>query len=448
MMLSNRTKLLIEDVPIGAIKADPKSPRIHSKRKIQQLARAMDAFGYFAPIVVDANGNVVSGHARLLAAILLGMETVPVIRLAHLTPAQARALQIADNKLAENATWDKKLLGQIFVDLSVELEFPCDITGFENAEIDILIEGLEEERPSRKAGTTHGEAGPPTARDGDMFLLGPHKILCANSLEPSSYEQLMGDTLAHIVFADVPYNVPIRGHVSGLGAIQHAEFAMASGEMTPAQFTEFLKTAFGMLVRYSTNGSIHYVCNDWRHLQEMLAAGADIYSELKNICVWVKDNGGMGSLYRSQHELVFAYKNGKAPHQNNVQLGKYGRNRTNVWNYPGVGNFGRQGGEGNLLAVHPTVKPVELIADALQDCSSRGNIVLDSFLGSGSTLLAAERVGRVCRGIEIAPGYIDAAVRRWERYTGERAILAATGQCFAELSEERLAGVSGVVDHV
>jgi DNA modification methylase len=244
----------------------------------------------------------------------------------------------------------------------------------------------------------------------------------------------MSDDCAAAVFTDPPYNVRIDGHASGLGAIRHREFAMASGEMAPDAFTRFLGQTCTLLTRYSRDGSIHYICMDFAHMHELLDATQLIYSELKNLCVWAKDNAGMGSFYRSQHELVFVFKHGRAPHCNNVQLGKHGRNRTNVWNYPSARSFSRASDEGNLLALHPTIKPVRLVADALLDSTAPGDIVLDAFLGSGTTLIAAERVRRRCYGVEIDPLYVDTAIRRWQAYTGDAAAHAVTGRTFDEIS--------------
>jgi len=238
---------------------------------------------------------------------------------------------------------------------------------------------------------------------------------------------------ADVVFADPPYNVKIDGNVCGKGAIRHREFAMASGEMTEAEFFDFLSMALSLLERNSRSGSVHFICMDWRHAAEVLLAGKKAYGTLLNLCVWTKDNGGMGSFYRSQHELIFVFRKGKEQHRNNVQLGKFTRNRTNVWRYPGVNTLSKTGSEGNLLALHPTVKPVTMIADAILDCSARGDLVLDNFSGVGSTILAAEKVGRVCYAIEIDPLYVDAAVRRWEKHTGEKAFCAATGKHFDQL---------------
>jgi DNA modification methylase len=296
---------------------------------------------------------------------------------------------IADNRLTEIATWDDRLLGEQLRELSeLDLDFSLELTGFDMGEIDLLIDGAVEAPDEADDVLPPVGSGPAITRAGDVWILGRHRIHCGSALDEQAYRVLMEEDRAAMVFIDPPYNVPIDGHVSGLGAIRHREFEMATGEMNEAQFTEFLASAFGLLARFSLDGALHFICMDWRHMGELLAAGKRVYTELKNLCVWAKDNAGMGSLYRSQHELVFVFKHGRDPHRNHVQLGRYGRNRSNVWNYPGVNSFSRSGAEGNLLALHPTVKPVALVADALRDCSGRGEIVLDAFLGSGSSLIA------------------------------------------------------------
>ena len=249
----------------------------------------------------------------------------------------------------------------------------------------------------------------------------------------------MGNKRAAAAFCDPPYNLRIAGHVSGLGAVRHREFEMACGEMTSTEFIEFLTSGGKLLSRFSAPGSLIYVCMDWRHVSELHAAGQLAFSQIMNICVWVKDNAGMGSFYRSQHEFVFVFKSARAPHRNNVQLGKFGRHRSNVWRYAGINSFSLSTDEGNLLALHSTVKPVCLVADAIMDCTARGDIVLDSFLGSGSTVIAAERTGRRCYGIEIDPIYVDTIVRRWQAYTRDVAILSSTGQTFNDLAAEEAA---------
>jgi DNA modification methylase len=422
------------------LKLNPGNPRVHSKKQIGQIAESIKIFGFIVPILIDRNGKTICGHGRLMAARALGITKVPTVHLDHLTEAQARAFMIADNRLTEIASWDDQLLAQQLKDLSLSgLDFSLEITGFEMGEIDLRIASLED-TPAQDADPADVlpeiSVEPPVSKIGDLWLLGPHRVLCGNALDPEAFTALMGEEHAATVFTDPPYNVEIDGHASGLGAIHHRPFPMASGEMDKAEFTAFLAQACRNLASFSAAASLHYICMDWRHLNELLAAGADAYGELKNLCVWVKDNAGMGSLYRSQHELVFVFKQRGGAHRNNVQLGKFGRNRSNVWRYPGANSFARCGAEGNLLALHPTVKPVALVADAILDCTERGGIVLDAFLGSGTTLIAAERTGRRCYGLELDPVYVDTAIRRWQTLTGDKARHAATGRYFDDLASE------------
>ena len=425
--------LLIERLPLVALKLDLRNPRRHSDRQIRQIARSIKAFGFNVPILIDQNGKVVAGHGRCKAATLLGMKEVPIIRLEHLTEAQAKAFTIADNRLAETSEWDERLLAESLRELcDLELNFSVEATGFEMGEIDLKIESLDDASASVEAEDTlpSPATGPPVSRAGDLWLLNEHRILCGNALDTRAYEALMAGRRAAMIFCDPPYNVKIDGHASGLGRTHHPGFMMASGEMSVAEFASFLTLTCAQLARNSLDGSIHFICMDWGHAGELITAGRTAYSELKNICVWVKHNAGMGSFYRSQHELVFVFKAGGGAHRNNIQLGQFGRHRTNVWSYPGANSFGRATDEGHLLAPHPTVKPVRLVADAILDCSVRRDIVLDPFLGSGTTLIAAERVRRTCYGMEIDPRYVDTAVRRWQAYAGGEAIHAVTGRRF------------------
>jgi 16S rRNA G966 N2-methylase RsmD len=425
-------------MPPDALGPDPRNPRKHSKKQIRQIADSIAAFGFVVPALVDRELRVIAGHGRVLAAETLGLDEVPVVRLEHLSRAQARAFAIADNRLTENAVWDDRLLAEAFKELSVlDLDFRLDVTGFEMAEIDLKIEGLGTSVEEDEADAVPVvEEGPAVSNLGDLWVLDGHRLYCGSALDEAGYITLMAGEQAAMVFSDPPYNVPIDGNVSGLGSVRHREFAMASGEMTRAQFTRFLTAACTLMARHSTDGAIHYLCMDWRHVGELLAAGSAIYSELKNICVWVKHNAGMGSFYRSQHELILVFKHGCGAHQNNVQLGRHGRNRTNVWNYAGANTFGRSGREGNLLAMHPTVKPVALIADAILDASGRGDVVLDAFAGSGSTIVAAERTGRRSFGIELDPHYVDVAIRRWQKLTGKFARHAVSGWRFDDVAAE------------
>lgn len=426
----------ISELPIQIITPHPDSPRKHNARKIKRLMKNIQTFTFVMPLLVDKNNRVIAGHARLEAAKLLGIKHVPVIRLEHLTPEQATALMIADNRLTETASWDEPLLAKQLKALSVlNLDFDIEATGFSVGEIDLKIEILEiggsEATGNDSADNWVLAAGPAVTQIGDIWRLGQHRLVCGNALDGTTYLVLMGEGKATLIVADPPYNVPIHGHVGGKGAIRHREFAMATGEMSEEEFITFLYTIFLRSVEFSIDGSIHVVFMDWRHTFEILSAARRTYTSHLNTCVWSKSQAGMGSLYRSQHELAFIFKSGKAPHRNNVELGRFGRYRTNVWNYPSIHGM-RNGEEGDLLALHPTVKPVKMIADAILDCSKRGDLILDPFLGSGTTLLACERVGRICHAIELDPLYVDTAIRRWQALTGEDAVLESTGQTFTQ----------------
>jgi DNA modification methylase len=424
--------------PIDALILDIENPRLHSRRQIRQIARSIETFGFNVPILVSADLKVIAGHGRVLASRELRTKEVPTICIDHLSPEKIRAYAVADNKLTENGAWSGELLANHFRELAaLDLDFSLDVTGFEIGEIDLLIEsGGQPEATEDTADDLQAiPSGPPVCRTGDMWLLGQHRVFCGNSLESASYTALVKGEEADLVFTDPPYNVRIDGHASGLGKTRHREFAMATGEMGRAEFTDFLTRICLQLKRFSRAGAIHYICMDWRHAGELLAAGDEIYPELKNICVWVKHNAGMGSFYRSQHELVFVFKTGARSHLNNIQLGKHGRHRTNVWSYRAANDFGRSTDEGNLLQMHPTVKPVAMVADAILDCSSRGELVLDPFLGSGTTLIAAERVGRRCFGIEIDPAYVDTIIRRWQAFSGDVARHGETGELFDKTEE-------------
>lgn len=422
--------------PLADLKPDPRNPRAHSKRQIKQIAKSIQTFGFNVPVLVDADLKVIAGHGRVMACCELGWAEVPTISLTHLTPAQAQAFMIADNRLTETSTWDDQLLAESLKELSIlDLDFALDATGFDMGEIDVRIQSLDADIDTDPADVLPPPVSTAISARGDLWLLGVHRILCADSREAESYDRLMAGHLATVVFEDPPYNVAIDGHVGGKGAIKHREFAMATGEMTDTEFTAFLTTVFTHAARYSKTGSIHFQCMDWRHVAEITAAGKAAYTELKNIAVWVKNVGGMGSLYRSRQELIFVFKSGDAPHINNVELGRHGRYRTNVWEYRSIASTRKSTEEGDLLALHPTVKPVRLVADAILDVSNRGDIVLDAFLGSGSTLIAAQRTGRVCHGMEIDPIYVDTAIRRWQADTGGNAIHAESGQTYTERAQ-------------
>lgn len=409
-----------------------RNARLHNDKHVCQIANSITEFDFTNPLLVDEDNILLAGHGRLLAAKKLGLDSVPCVRIDYLTDAQKRAYRITDNQLTINGDWDRDLLGLELKDLS-DLDFNLDVIGFETAELDVLIQGqsddlMEYDHADDMPDVDNGYI---VSRPGDLWRLGQHLIYCGDALKRESFEKLMSDgLLAQMVFADAPYNVPVDGHVCGAGRVHHDEFAMASGEMSREQFIQFLRTAFTNLRDWSVDGSLHYLCMDWRHIIEITAACDDVYTEMKNLCVWNKASGGMGSLYRSKHELIFVYKNGRAPHINNVELGANGRYRTNVWDYPGVNSFGENRDD---LKLHPTVKNVQMVADAIMDVTNRGDVVLDSFLGSGTTLLACERVGRVCRGIEIEPKYVDVAILRWQKLTGKNAVNVGLKRTYNEL---------------
>ncbi len=415
--------LTIESVPVQDLRPSPNNCRFHPKEQIDKLKRAIERFGFLGPVLIDDRNRVIVGHARMEAAKALGLAEIPCLRIRHLSEAKKRAFAILDNRLAEDSAWDFQLLAKEFQFLQAE-GIDLETTGFEIPEFetifaagDIAAKNTEDDKipdlvPTRAI-----------TKPNDLWILGDHRLVCADARRPESFAALLHGIRAQLVFTDPPFNVKIRGHVSGKGRTKHREFAEASGEKTPAQFAKFLEDTLGLLAVHSEDGAIHFVCIDWRHLDEMLTAGRRVYRKLKNLVVWNKTNAGMGSLYRSQHELIFVWKHGRGKHTNNVQLGKHGRNRSNVWTYARANTFSSD--RLKDLAMHPTAKPVGLVADAILDCSRRGDLVLDSFGGSGTTLIACERTNRKARLIEIDPIYCDQTVRRWQKLTGKIAVNAA-----------------------
>lgn len=417
----------IEMIPVNGLRPWAKNARTHSRKQVKQIADSIRTFGFTNPVLIDTANTMLAGHGRVEAAKLLGMDRVPCVRLEHMSADQKRAYVLADNKLALNAGWDEELLAdELKALMNVDLDFDVEITGFSIAEIDSLVEGLIPEEP----GDPDDDRLPsqdvsPRCQPGDIWQLGNHRLICGSAVEPDVVAALMNGEVAEMVFTDPPYNVPIDGHVGGSGATKHREFAMASGEMSTSEFVAFLRASFQNLAAHSCDGSIHFICMDWRHVSEMLAAGEGVYAELKNLIIWAKDNGGMGTFYRSRHELVFAFKNGTAPHINTFELGQHGRYRTNVWQYRGVNTL--RAGRMDELALHPTVKPVQMIADAIKDVSRRGAIVLDLFGGSGSTLIAAHKTGRRGFLCELDPIYCDRILQRWEAFAKDEAERVACG---------------------
>jgi DNA modification methylase len=418
------------------LRRNKRNSRTHSKKQIRQIANSIRRFGWTYPILTDENNIILAGHGRYDAALQLGLREVPVIILSGLSDAEKRALALADNRIATNAGWDRQLLAEELGELAKllpECNLDLEITGFDAAEIDTLLGDLVDPELDPA-----DEVPPPEktaiSKVGDLWELGPHKLLCGDAQSAADVRRLMAAEPATMVITDPPYNLPIK-QVQGRGRIKHGNFAQGAGEMSRAEFIDFLRTVLSLAAKHSVNGALHFIFIDWRHIQELLAAGSAIYSELENLVVWVKTNAGQGSFYRSQHEFVFVYKSGDAQHLNNIELGRHGRNRSNVWTYPGVNTF--RAGRLDDLAMHPTVKPVALVTDAMRDCSRRSDIVLDPFIGSGTTIMAAERVGRRAFGLEIDPLYVDVAVKRWQAYTRRDAMLKGAGQTFDEVAAVR-----------
>ena len=432
-------ELKVERVAIGSLRPNPRNARTHPRKQLKKLAESIRKFGFNNPVLVDADRMILAGHGRVEAARLVGLTEVPVICLNHLTAAQKRAFLIGDNRIAEAAGWDRQTLAlelQELVELLPHEGLDVSLTGFDIAEIDLLLRDMAES-PSAPEDILPSlpAAGEAVTKQGDLWVLGnKHRLHCGDARQVTALRRLMDGDLAAAVVTDPPYNVRVKS-IGGRGRNKHPEFAFASGEMLPAQFRGFLSLTLGNGVRYSADGAIHYVFMDWRHVDDLIEVGQPLYAEMLNLVIWNKVNAGQGSFYRSQHELIGVFRVGDRPHRNNIELGRFGRNRSNLWVYPGVNSFGA--GRDEALATHPTVKPVALIADALLDCTARGDIVLDQFSGSGTILLAAEKVGRVARALEYEPRYVDAAILRWQRYAKRDAILAGDGRTFEEIAVAR-----------
>jgi DNA modification methylase len=399
---------------------------------VREVANAISAFGFCAPVLVGKDNAVIDGGVRVEAARQLGLGRVPCVRIEHLSETEQRILRLAVNRLGEKGEWNLNELKIEFEEL-ILADAPIEVSGFTLDEIDQVV---LDEAVAIEQGPLAPEAGASAvARLGDTFRLGPHRIVCGSATDASVIRFLMeGCSPARMVLTDEPYNVPIFGHVSGGN---HREFVMASGEMTDAEFLTFNEAWIGAVLPYLCDGGVFGTFIDWRGCSTFNAAAVKLCLKPLNLIVWAKTNAGMGSLYRSQHELLPLFKNGSAPHVNNVELGKRGRWRSNIWTYPGASSLGSDARRG--LRDHPTVKPTAMLEDALLDLTERNEIVIDPFLGSGSTLVAAEKTGRICRGVELDPLYIDVIVRRYESATGNAATLVETGESFAALGARRAA---------
>lgn len=432
--------LRLELIHPDEVRPHPDNPRRHPQKQVKQIAKSIETFGFRFPVLIDRQSRLIAGHGRIEAAKLLGLTEVPAVRADDLTDAQARALMIADNRLTEVSDWDQELLGQNFKILSdLELDFDLDVVGFDYGEIEHRITQLEvvdDDEADAADDMPEADQIEIACQVGEVWCLGDHRLVIGDSTQLTIYEQLLGEERASMIIGDPPYNLAARD-IGQVCEEQHGDFAMASGEMSVEQFVAFLGSVMALLCRFSVAGSIHFLFMDWRHTSEMLTAGLKHYNAFKNLCVWVKDRPGMGSFFKSQHELIFVFKNGDETHQNNFKLGQYGRNRSNVWSYPSARSMTSGGGDpgrDEVLSLHPTVKPVRLIEDAILDCSRRGEIVVDPFLGSGSTLIACEKTKRRCFGIELEPRYAAVTIYRWQQWTGRQAIHESTGKTYDEIT--------------
>jgi DNA modification methylase len=429
-------RAIIELVSIRELRPNPRNARTHSQKQIRLIKASLEKFGQMKPVIVDDNGMILAGHGFVEAARLAGLNRVEVLRFSHLSETQKRAYLLADNKIAEEAGWNREMLaielGEL-VDLLPAEGFDVSLTGFETAEVDLLLADMAPSatEPVDAIPTLPQKA---TARRGNIWLLGKHRLMCGDAQEPIDLKRLMNGKLANAVFCDPPYNRPARS-IGSRGQIKHSDFAFASGEMSRPQFRRFLAQTLGNGVQVSAEGAVHFVCMDWRGVGDLADVGRDLYGAMLNLVVWNKSNAGQGSFYRSQHELIGVFRVGNETHRNNIELGRFGRNRSNVWTYAGINTFGS--GRMDNLASHPTVKPVALVADALLDCTIRGDVVLDQFCGSGTLILAAEKVGRVGFGLEYEPRYIDVAIQRWQDLTKLDAVLEGDGRTYEEIAEAR-----------
>ena len=415
----------IEMIRIADLRPRDTNPRKHPQKQIEKIAKSIQAFGFTTPVLIDDENGIVAGHARIMAAQSIGMDAVPAVRLSHLSDAQIRAYVIADNKLAEIAEWDSNLL-RIELSAIAELEFDLGDLGFETPELDILFgeDAGEAETPPPEP----DRSAPSICQPGDIWQIGPHRLGVGDIRDEKLLCALMDGREARMVLTDPPYNVSVAGHIQVKPKTGHGEFAFASGEMTSDEFTAFLTDTFKPMRDHLIDGGLFYSWMDWRHLPELNRAAFCLGMDQINLCVWRKTNAGMGSLYRSQHELCAIFKWGSTPHVNNVELGKHGRSRSNVWDHPGMTSFGA--GRGDALKAHPTVKPVKLLSEAIQDVSHRGEIIFDGFAGSGSTLIAAHQTGRIGIGVEIDSHYCDVALCRLSQATGLPPIHSATNDTF------------------
>jgi DNA modification methylase len=414
MKIRRKHDLKVRDMSLTVLHPYPGNARIHSKGQIKKIADQVVGIGWINPIITDEHGMILSGHGRYQAALLAGLTHVPTIQIPGLTEAEKRSHILADNRLSDESAFSK---AQLKIELAglIELGDDLSFTGFDTLEIDNVL-SFDDPGPSDNVHLPD-EGAKPVARLGDLYHIAKHRLVCGDARDITCYERLLGDERAQLIFTDPPYGCKITGNVSGLGQVKHEDFVMGAGEQSLPEFAQtLLRPAFRCMAASVAPGAIAFICTDWRAAPHLHDAAQGVFHEQKNLIAWVKTNSGMGTFYRSGHELIFVYKVSAGTHINNFGLGQGGRHRSNVWTYAGANTFRK--GRMDDLAAHSTVKPKAMIADALRDCSKRGGIVLDPFLGSGATLAACEMTGRVGRGIELDPKYIDLILKRLAEETG------------------------------
>ncbi|CAN5409960.1 DNA modification methylase [soil metagenome] len=437
MALSNFPDLAVSWVKPGSLTFYGRRARIHTKAKLKKLRRLISEFGWTSPLIIDENSMVLCGAGRLTVALEDAIDLVPVIRIDHMTEAQKRAYILADNRIAAEASWDKALLREELSGL-IELGYDVELTGFDTLEIDTMLSFDDVEASDDNVHLPDDDAAP-IARVGDLWQIGKHRVLCGDARDLASYERLLQGERAQLIFTDPPYGCAISNNVSGLGRVKHEDFVMGAGEQSLPEFAQtLLRPAFRCMAANASPGAIAFVCSDWRAAPYLHDAAQGVFHEQKNLIVFVKTNAGLGTFFRSQHELIFAFKVNPGQHINNFGLGEGGRHRSNVWTYAGANTFRK--GRMQDLADHSTVKPKALVSDAIRDCSKRGGIVLDSFLGSGTTLVSCEMTGRIGRGIELDPKYVDVILRRVSAETGCEPLLDGVTPLSAVIAERQSEG--------
>ena len=429
-------QIAVEYFSVSLLLAPRRDLRRRPVRQLKRLAQSISDFGFLNPVLVDDELRIVAGSGRVEAAKMLGMTTVPAIRIEHLTEAQRRLFAIADNVTPEGVEWKQNELVLELKEIELlEPQIELTSSGLSIAQIDTMFGRARTEELAEADDALPDPPAEAVNEVGDMWQLGRHRFACGDARNPAILAALMEGRQARLFLSDPPWNLKIEGVVSGKGKNKHRDFVLGAGEMSRSEFVSFLNDSIAAVQPILMDGALLYLFMDWRNLDALTEAALARKLEQKNLLVWCKDNAGLGLLYRSQHELIALFKHGAQPHLNNIRMGQEGRNRSNVLFYPGANSFVK--GRTEALAAHPTSKPVALLADLILDVTAPGDMIVDTFGGSGSTLIAAERMDRVCSMAELHPPYADGIIRRFEALTGIEAVHIGSGLSFAALAVER-----------